>query len=297
MNNNLTLVLSGGGARGIAHIGVIEELERQGFTINSIAGTSMGSLIGGVYASGKLPEFKEWACNLDKHDLVKLIDFSFSRQGLVKGDKVLKVLRKFIPVENIEDLSIKYTATAFDLANNHEVVFREGNLFKAIRSSIAIPTVFTPVVSGKSVLLDGGLCNNIPISNAVRTENDTLVAVYVNSETPARFKIKESKSEKAQRRELHLKRIQNFRNKISKNAAVDNTEHLTYFDLINEIITTVTNNIALMRIEQYKPDVFIEVSREYAGTFDFYKVEELIEIGRLVTVEKLKELGIYKEDK
>jgi len=134
-NKNVTLVLSGGGARGFAHIGAIEELESRGYIINSIAGTSMGSLIGGVYATGKLNEFKEWAYNLDKQEVFKLIDFSFSNQGLIKGDKVLKTMKKFIPDANIEDLKIKYTATAFDLAQNKEIVFREGSLYNAIRAS------------------------------------------------------------------------------------------------------------------------------------------------------------------
>jgi NTE family protein len=155
MKKNVTLVLSGGGARGFAHIGAIEEIESRGYEICSIAGTSMGALVGGVYATGKLNEFKEWAYNLDKQKIFKLIDFSFTNQGLIKGDRVLKTMKKFIPDANIEDLKIKYTATACDMAQNKEVVFREGSLYNAIRASISIPTVFTPVVSGNMVLVDG----------------------------------------------------------------------------------------------------------------------------------------------
>ena len=172
MKRNVTLVLSGGGARGFAHIGAIEEIESRGYIINSIAGTSMGALIGGVYATGKMNEFKEWAYNLDKQQIFKLIDFSFTNQGLIKGDKVFKAMKKFIPDANIEDLKIKYTATAFDMAQTKEIVFREGSLYNAIRASISIPTVFTPVIVGDSVLVDGGVVNNIPISNAIRTKND-----------------------------------------------------------------------------------------------------------------------------
>jgi len=123
MKKNVTLVLSGGGARGFAHIGAIEELESRGYLINSIAGTSMGALVGGMYAVGKMNEYKEWVYNLDKKDIFKLLDFSFSNQGLIKGDKVLNKMKEFIPDANIEDLKIKYTATAFDLAQNKEIVF------------------------------------------------------------------------------------------------------------------------------------------------------------------------------
>ncbi len=138
MKKNATLVLSGGGARGFAHIGVIEELENRGFTINSIAGTSMGALVGGVYAAGKLGEFKQWAIKLTKTDVLKLFDLSFTNQGLIKGDKVLKAMKEFIPDSNIEDLKINYTATAFDLTHDKEVIFNNGSLYNAIRASISI---------------------------------------------------------------------------------------------------------------------------------------------------------------
>ena len=127
MNNNVSLVLSGGGARGIAHIGVIEELEKQGFNIKSISGTSMGSLVGAVYAVGKMQEYKNWIYTLDRLDVFKLIDFTFSSQGLVKGDRVFKKMKEFIPDTNIEDLEIHYAATAADIINNKEVVFTKGS--------------------------------------------------------------------------------------------------------------------------------------------------------------------------
>ncbi len=197
LKKNVTLVLSGGGARGFAHIGAIEEIESRGYIINSIAGTSMGALIGGVYATGKLNEFKEWVYNLDKHKIFKLFDFSFTNQGLIKGDRVLKTMKKFIPDANIEDLKIKYTATACDLAQHKEIVFSQGSLYNAIRASISIPTFFTPVISGSSVLVDGGVVNNVPINNAIRTKNDVLIAVYVNSDVPV-HRINLSKKEEKQ---------------------------------------------------------------------------------------------------
>ena len=142
---NISLVLSGGGARGIAHIGVLEELEKQGFHIHSIVGTSMGALVGGIYAAGELTSFKKWIVNLDKLDVFHLVDFTLINNGLIKGDKVFNELHKFIPEINIENLEIDFSAIAADLTNRKEIVFNEGNLLDAIRASVANPNIITPV--------------------------------------------------------------------------------------------------------------------------------------------------------
>ena len=149
----VSLVLSGGGARGIAHIGVIEELEKQGYEIVSISGTSMGSLVGAIYSLGKMEEFKNWIYTMDKLDIFKYIDFTFSTQGLVKGDRVFNKMKEFIPDRNIEDLKINYSATATDITNKKEVVFTKGSIYEAVRASVAIPTVFTPVKIENSLLI------------------------------------------------------------------------------------------------------------------------------------------------
>jgi len=280
MKRNVTLVLSGGGARGFAHIGAIEEIERRGYIINSIAGTSMGALIGGVYATGKLNEFKDWAYNLHKQEIFKLIDFSFSNQGLIKGDKVFKTMKKFIPDANIEDLKIKYTATAFDIAQTKEIVFRKGSLYNAIRASISIPTVFTPFIDGDSVLVDGGVVNNIPMSNAIRTKNDVLIAVYVNSEVPAHHI---NISERRKRQDLKIQKFNEFINRLRKSDSRDQKRDFHYFNLINDTIAVMTNHQATTIIKNSPPDILVEISKKSCGTFDFFKAEELVEIGRYAT--------------
>jgi NTE family protein len=287
MKKNVTLVLSGGGARGFAHIGAIEEIENRGYTINSIAGTSMGALIGGVYATGKLNEFKEWALTLDRQKVFKLIDFSFSNQGLIKGDRVFGAMKKFIPDENIEDLNIKYTATAFDLGLNKEVVFDHGSLYDAIRASIAIPTVFTPVVSGNSILVDGGVVNNIPVNNAIRTKNDVLIAVYVNADVPVHHI---NIVEKSKRQDLYIKKINEFKKSLNMTNSTNQGKKFHYFNLINDTIASMTNKLATTIIKNYPPDIFVEISKKSCGTFDFYKAEELIETGRYATREKFESL-------
>ncbi|MFH0841720.1 MAG: patatin-like phospholipase family protein [Bacteroidota bacterium] len=292
MKKNVTLVLSGGGARGFAHIGAIEEIERRGYSITSIAGTSMGALVGGVYAIGKMDEFKKWAYNLDKKEILKLLDFSFSKQGLIKGDRVLNVMKEFIPDTNIEDLKIKYTATAFDLANNKEVVFNKGSLYDAIRASISIPTVFTPVISGNSLLVDGGVVNNIPMGNAIRSENDTLIAVYVNADIPLSEHYL-NRPENSKRDGLRVKTISEIKMNLFKTDTGAGRKGYNYFNLINSTIASATNFLANMIIKNSPPDILIEVSKKSCGTFDFFRAEELTEIGRDAAKKKLDSLMLF----
>ncbi len=261
MKKNVTLVLSGGGARGYAHIGAIEEIESQGYVISSVAGTSMGALVGGVYAAGKFKEYKEWAYTLSKQEVLKLLDFSFSNQGLIKGDKVLKTMKKFIPDANIEDLKIKYTATAFDLAQNKEIVFREGSLYNAIRASISIPTVFTPVIIGNSMLVDGGVVNNIPINNAIRTDNDLPIAVYVNADVPVQ---NISLPEKRKQGNMHMQKLEEFRKSFYRSTPMDQRKKSHYFNLIGNTIAVMTNQMALITLKSSPPDIFIETSKKSA---------------------------------
>ena len=144
----------------------------------------MGALVGGIYGVGKLQEFKIWLYTLDKLDVFKLIDFTLSSQGLIKGDRVFNKMKEFIPDMNIEDLKIHYAATATDILNNKEVVFKQGSIYEAIRASVAIPTVITPVKKDNKLLVDGGVMNSLPINHVKRTEDDILIVVYVNANIP-----------------------------------------------------------------------------------------------------------------
>ena len=141
----IALVLGSGGARGLAHIGVIEELLSRGYEITSVAGTSMGALVGGIFAAGKLSEFKEWVLDIDKLRLFQLLDFSFRLDGMVKGQRIISTLKEFVPDRPIESLDIPFSAIATDMLAEKEVVFDSGNLFEAIRASISLPAFFRPV--------------------------------------------------------------------------------------------------------------------------------------------------------
>ena len=177
---DVALVLSSGGPRGFAYIGAIEELIERGYRITSIAGTSIGSLIGGMYAAGRLPQVKEWLYSLDAWKVFGLMDISFSRNHLVKGDKVIEALKEIVPDINIENLDIPYKAISTDLYTGEEVIFDKGNLYQAIRASISIPSLFRPVKSGMRTLIDGGIVNAMPLNRVERNGHDILVAFDVN---------------------------------------------------------------------------------------------------------------------
>jgi NTE family protein len=282
MKQKIALVLSGGGARGTAHIGVIEELVAQGFEISSIAGTSMGSLVGGMYALGKIEEFKDWMYSLDRIKVFSLVDFSFGHLGLIKAERVLKAMKQFTGDANIEDLKVPYAAVAADIINNKEVVFRSGSLYSAIRASIAIPAVITPVKTETGILVDGGVMNNIPVNHVNRTEGDKLVVVNVNANIPV---IHPVKSEKKKQEDLNIyqQKIKEFYAHLSKINPLHKEEKLSYIDLVSKSIYLMINHIAQMHLDHYEPDMLIEVSKEACNTFDFYKAKELIEMGRLAT--------------
>ena len=177
---DVALVLSSGGARGLAHIGAIEELVAQGYRITAIAGCSMGALIGGVYAAGKLEEFREWMKTVDRKKMLELTDFSLGLNHIVKGSRILEAIMEFVPDMPIEDLPIPYCAVATDLKTGREVVFRKGSLFDAIRASISLPSFYEPVHRDGMILIDGGVTNPIPMNRVVRHKGDILVAVDVS---------------------------------------------------------------------------------------------------------------------
>jgi NTE family protein len=278
MKKDITLVLSGGGARGIAHIGVIEELVKLNVNIASISGTSMGALIGGIYAVGKLEEFKQWMLKVNRTKIFKLIDFSFSTQGLVKGERIFNEIKEFITDVNIEDLPIKYTATAFDIANGREVVFDKGSLYNAIRASISIPTIFTPLTLGDSVFIDGGVVNNIPINTAKRVENDIVIAVNVNAGVTDDI-VYYSELEQLAKQNLKANKSQY---RINKN--------VNYFFLVNNSLVTMTNHISNLILEKYPPDVLVEIPRNGAGIFEFYNAKTIINSGKEHFINSIPEI-------
>ncbi|MDV3441894.1 patatin-like phospholipase family protein [Pseudomonas otitidis] len=188
MSKRVALVLGSGGARGYAHIGVIQELEARGYEIACVAGCSMGAVVGGIYAAGKLDEYREWTESLDYLDVLRLLDVSF-RLGAIRGEKVFGRIREIVGEIDIEQLPIPFTAVATDLTNQQEIWFQEGCLHQAMRASAAIPSLFTPVMQGSRMLVDGGLLNPLPIVPVVSSHCDLIIAVNLNATNQKQYQL------------------------------------------------------------------------------------------------------------
>ena len=273
---DVALVLSSGGARGLAHIGAIEELESQGYQITSIAGCSMGALIGGVYAAGKLKEFREWMKTMDKKKMLELTDFSFSLSHLVKGTRIIEAIMEFVPDIAIEDLPIPYCAVATDWRGGQEVVFRKGSLFSAIRASISLPTFYEPVRRNGMILIDGGVVNPIPLNRVKRHKGDILVGVDVSGH-----------DYKAQS-EVHEEFIERRKHNRSLAAQVldklmpDNLD-FNYYTMLSRTSSLMIRQNSILMAKLMKPDMLVDIQMSRYGGFDYDKSEKLITIGRLKT--------------
>ena len=288
MSKNVALVLGSGGARGVAHIGIINELLNQGYNITSISGTSMGALVGGIYATGSLKSFEEWMCSLNKLDVFNLVDFTLSLNGIVKGNKILKEMKALIPDRKIEDLSIPFTAVATDIINGKEVVFTQGSLYDAIRASISIPTVFTPFDYNGLKLVDGGVLNPIPINLVKRHKDDILVVV--NLASSKEYKKPDSKQNKENNGKTQNKYLNKIHDTINNIIPENKADSIGYFNLMNKTTSLMIQKVSDLTLEQYKPDVLIELPRDAFGTFEFYKSKEIIEYGELETRKELEKL-------
>lgn len=282
MNKKVALVLSSGGCRGLAHIGVIEELLKDGYEIGSISGASIGSLIGGIYASGNMEPFTKWVCSLDEIDVYDLMDFTLTAQGFIKAEKLFKTLEEFIGCKTFEELKIPLAVVATDINKRREIVFDKGNLILSIRASVAIPTVVTPVLYKDMVLVDGGVINPIPVNCITRSAGDILVVVDVNANIPY---VKPSFIA-APRQERNF----SFKRKVLDYAK----KHFNYFSeekkesegvpgyltVVDQSVDIMQDRICMLTVMQQQPDLSVEISRDAASTFEFYRAQELIEAGR-----------------
>lgn len=277
---NVRLVLGSGGARGMAHIGVIEELQKAGFVIKEVAGCSMGAIVGGLYCAGHLNEYKHWLVSLSRFDVFKLLDFTLSSQGIVKGDRVFKAIEQLIGYHEIDKFPIPFTAVACDLIARKEIYFRSGSLFKALRASVAIPTIFTPVIDGQRQLVDGGVLNPLPMNLVKREPDEWLVAVNVNGNKRdvKKVAVPVVNEEKA----AYLRMLDHFRTQILRfdSKAEETVEKLGFFDLMNKSYDLTSDRLTDLMIEIHKPDLVVEISRDACGVFEFYRANEIIEEGR-----------------
>jgi NTE family protein len=291
MKPKISLILSSGGARGYAHIGVIEALEQAGYEIVSISGSSMGALIGGLYAAGKMQEYKEWVLKLDFLSVISLVDFSFSSGGMIKGEKVFEKMEPFLKAFTIEDLPIKFTAVATDLNSKKEIWFQEGNLRDAIRASIAIPTILTPVLDGDRILVDGGVLNPMPVAPTMSDHVDLRIAVNLNAshirplKKPAMPKTEQKKQHEAESRfESFLSKIGLKKDKAPK----EKRDTIGRFDMLNRTLDTMQASLTRYKIAGYAPDILVQVPASSCRFYDFHKAYEMIAVGKEAAIHALE---------
>ena len=281
----IALVLGSGGARGLAHIGVIQHLEELGHEIVYISGCSMGALVGGIYAAGQLEAYAKWARKLEKRDMFSLLDLAFGWKGLFKGDRLMGVLKELVGEHVIEDLPIGFTAVATDLLEQREIWLNKGPLFDAIRASIAIPTVFTPHIYLGRVLVDGGLLNPIPIAPALNQSADMIIAVNLNAHSRrSRERVTELMQEDGAGEQDN---IQAPADEADAKNEEDGPKVPGIVDVVTASLDLMQNSIARMKLASYTPDLVIDVPRDACLFYEFYRAEEMIALGRECAEEAL----------
>jgi NTE family protein len=274
----VSLVLGSGGARGLAHIGVIQWLAENDYEIRSVSGSSIGALIGGIYAAGKLDAYAEWVLALERMQVLRLLDPSFGRAGLFKGERIMAVLRELIGEFDIEHLPISFTAVATDLHSGAEVWLREGNLFDAIRASIATPLIFTPHTLAGRMLVDGGLVNPVPVAPTLADTTELTVAVDLSG----RFEAQpppEATSAPIPDANNYAQRIRAF---VESLQGPKRTPAPTrgMFDIAMAAMDTMQSTIARLKLAAYAANVVIEIPRNACGYIEFWRAEEMITLGR-----------------
>ncbi|MCK9491527.1 MAG: patatin-like phospholipase family protein [Sulfurimonas sp.] len=277
---SISLVLGSGGARGLAHIGVIRWLEENDFEIKSISGCSMGALIGGFYAAGKLDNYVEWIKNIDILDMLKLLDFKGSG-GFVSGEALMKKMEELAGNPLIEDLDIKFTAVATNIDEEKEVWINEGRLLEAIRASISLPLFFTPYSRNGSLLVDGAVLNPVPIAPSFNDSTDLTIAVNLSGEALAESPIKKEKEDS-----YFSKKIKKYMSKISIPDSIAKEDGM--YVVANKSFETMQGSIARMKLAAYPPDIEIKIPRNLCSMFEFTRSKEIIEYGYKVTKETLE---------
>ena len=266
----VALVLASGGAKGFAHIGAIEALEESGYEITSIAGASMGALIGGIYAAGGLDKVKEWMYDLTNKEVFRLVDFTLSPHAFVKGDRLMDALKAIVPDCNIENLNIPYCAVATDLKEGRDVVLRSGSLYAAIRASISIPMLFRPVEHEDMLLIDGGITNGLPLDRVERTEGDKLVAVNLEDSDWEDDDAEMPKAESGTSALTILSRkLQAGLNALSNN----------YISLTYDTISILMKRNTEMALRLTPPDIYLNVSLGEYGSHDYDEAEAIAKLG------------------
>jgi NTE family protein len=280
------LVLGSGGARGFAHIGAIREIEKRGYEIKSVIGCSVGAIVGGYYCAGKLDKFEEWVCSLSEWDVVRYMDFSlFSKNGIMRGDLLTETMRELVGDQRIEDLPISFSAVATNLNDHKEVWLTRGDLFDAIRASMAIPGLMTPKEIDGKTLVDGGLLNPLPGAPTYLDGTQFTIAISLaGREVDEPFGPNPPEPNESS--------IDRYRNSIDEffgsvqdklgldpKKQKDDKAELGVSGVMLEAFDAMQQTIARYRLAAYPPDILIEIPNNVCRTLEVYKARQLIHAG------------------
>ena len=289
MKKKVQLVLGSGGARGIAHIGVIDRLIEDGYEIIEVYGCSMGSVIGGMYCAGFLPEYRDWLVRQTKSDIYGLFDITFSMQGFVKGERIFGVLEQITGKQQIETLPIPFTAVATDMLSRREVHFTTGDLYKALRASTGIPGVFKPVADNNNLFVDGGVLNPLPVNLVKRRDDAIIVAVNLNGpnneishdsivpETSVSEEIEDESWEIVSKLRRYLSMTPKDEIKQDKEPPPPS---FTMFEILDASYDATLDRLVDVMLQFYPADVVVQIPRSAAAVFEFYRAAELIDLGK-----------------
>lgn len=269
----VALVLSSGSARGFVHIGAIEALERAGYEITSVAGTSMGALIGGMYAAGKLAEIKDWLVSLDRKKVFQLVDFSFSLNHVVKGRRVMEAIAEIVPDTDISQLPIPFCAVAADVQHGEEIDFREGSLLKAVRASISLPSILRPMHTDGRILIDGGAVNPIPLNRVKRHDGDILVAINVNAPADPVYDLIRRQA----KQRLKAAGSSLWQKLIPDPEMADSN----YYTLLSNTFSLMIQSNTERALQITPPDIRVDIPVNRFGEFDYDRAGRIVRVGRM----------------
>jgi NTE family protein len=311
MKKKVQLVLGMGGARGIAHIGVIEMLEAQGYEIVEVYGCSMGAIIGGLYCAGFLPQYKEWLIKQTKADIYRLFDLTFSLEGFVKGERIFAVLEQITGKHQIENLPKKFVAVATDMLRRREVYFDSGDLYKALRASSGIPGVFKPVVYEQTLYVDGGVLNPLPVDLVKRRDDAIVVAVNLNGPSVQEPTPVEEPAGEASEVEQAIEEAGDLLSRLRKYFFADDADTVkpapkpaaktepavpsfSMFELLSTSYDASLDRLVELMLRMHPVDMYVEIPRSAASVFEFYRAAELIEAGKkaYVTAQNNSNVGM-----
>ena len=304
MKKDIGLVLSSGGARGATQIGVIKTLEKQGYNIKSVSGASIGSMIAGMYARGDIYEFEQWITSFTEEEILNMLGFTLKKNGILKVDSFFEILNQKFPDKNIEDLNIPCAIAATDLIKNKPLYFTKGSLYKAMRASIAIPSLIVPVQYDNTILVDGGLLDPVPIEPLPNKDKLKIFVInlYANEEGKKLVIKKEndqvvSMSKRNRRYNAFINRIENFISRANVKNILDyitspatSPYNIGYIQLLNASAIAMIERLVDLSLQTYKPDVVIDIPKDICKALDFGNIKELIAYGEVKAEETLNNL-------